>query len=51
MRIWPAGYEEREALCRNTYCLPKKVKRLAFAEGYNIGIATGTPFPQRAKPH
>jgi hypothetical protein len=36
MRIWPAGYEEREALCRNTYCLPKKVKRLAFAEGYNM---------------
>ena len=36
MRIWQAGYEEREALCRNTYCLPKKVKRLAFAEGYNM---------------
>ena len=36
MRIWPAGYEEREALCRNTYCLPKKVKRLAFAEGCNM---------------
>ncbi|NCF44263.1 MAG: hypothetical protein GWP70_05515 [Proteobacteria bacterium] len=36
MRIWPAGYEERETLCRNTYCLPKKVKRLAFGEGYNM---------------
>lgn len=36
MRIWPAGYEKQETLCRNTYCLPKKVKRLAFAEGYNM---------------
>ena len=36
MRIWPAGYEDRETLCRNTYCLPRKVKRMAFAEGYNM---------------
>jgi hypothetical protein len=36
MRIWPAGYEERETLCRNTYCLPKKVRRMAFSEGYNM---------------
>lgn len=36
MRIWPAGYEEQESLCRNTFCLPKKVKRIAFAEGYNM---------------
>lgn len=36
LRIWPPGYEEQETVCRNTYCLPKKVKRLAFAEGYNM---------------
>ena len=36
MRIWPAGYEERETLCRNTYCLPKKVRKMTFAEGYNV---------------
>mgnify|MGYP005674524363 FL=1 len=36
MRIWPAGYEDRETLCRNTYCLPKKVRKMTFAEGYNM---------------
>jgi hypothetical protein len=36
MRIWPAGYEDREMLCRNTYCLPRKINRTAFAEGYNM---------------
>ena len=36
MRIWPAGFEDRETLCRNTFCLPKKVKRMTFSEGYNM---------------
>ena len=36
MRIWPAGYEDRETLCRNTYCLPKKMQKMTFAEGYNM---------------
>ena len=36
MRIWPTGYEDRETLCRNTYCLPKKVRKMTFAEGYNM---------------
>ena len=36
MRIWPAGYENQESLCRNTFCLPKRVKRMAFAQGYNM---------------
>ena len=36
MRIWPAGYEDQETLCRNTYCLPKKVRKMTFAEGYNM---------------
>lgn len=36
MRVWPEGYEERETLCKNTYCLPKKVKKMVFAEGYNM---------------
>ena len=36
MRVWPAGFEDRETLCRNTYCSPKKVKRMAFGEGYNM---------------
>lgn len=36
MRVWPAGFEDREAFCRNTFCLPKKVKRMTFAEGYNM---------------
>ena len=30
MRIWPAGYEDRETLCRNTYCLPKKMQKSIF---------------------
>ena len=36
MRIWPVGYEERKTPCRNTYCLPKKVSRMAFSEGYDM---------------
>ena len=36
MRIWPAGYEDQETLCRNTYCLPKKVRKMTFSEGYNM---------------
>ncbi len=36
MRIWPTEYEDRETLCRNTYCLPSKVSRTAFSEGYNM---------------
>ena len=36
MRVWPAGYESRETLCRNTYCSPKKVKKMVFSEGYNM---------------
>ena len=30
------GYEDRETLCRNTYCLPKKMQKMTFAEGYNM---------------
>lgn len=36
MRIWPTGYEDQETLCRNTYCLPKKMRKMTFAEGYNM---------------
>ena len=36
MRIWPAGFDDRQTLCRNTFCLPKKVKRITFSEGYNM---------------
>jgi hypothetical protein len=36
MRVWPAGYEDRETLCKNTYCSPKRVKKMVFAEGYNM---------------
>ena len=36
IRIWPSCYEDQANLCRNTFCLPKSVKRLAFAEGYNM---------------
>ena len=38
MRIWPEGYEDRETLCRNTYCLPKKIQKMTFAEGYNMSF-------------
>ena len=38
MRIWPEGYEDRETLCRNTYCLPKKMQKMTFAEGYNMSF-------------
>ena len=36
MRIQPAGDKERETLYRNTYCLPKKVRKMTFTEGYNM---------------
>lgn len=38
MKVWPTGAEQYETICRNTYCLPKRVKRMAFGDGYNMSF-------------
>ena len=51
MRIWPAGYEEREALCRNTYCLPKKSKTPRLCRGLQHALSLPVRHFRRGQSH